>query len=244
MYNPDTTIMNNIMTDICSEKLIPINTTKLIFNNKKVESFRRISEYSTDTTIKLFIMPKVKGGMGKRARGAAAEGGDKNALDKEAYMAKALRNIRAQVIAIQTDANTRDDALVKSVIDSIEDFIQNINNNPNAFNAAFKHLPIERLQEVSQVIGMKNFDHMMRHVTKAVWHEQLQAIGTRVDHLNTFQYTLLREVTTMGYYASNMSIGGGCDHGGFGQLITNAIAESGFAAGRAAAAAQAGGLGL
>lgn len=150
-------------------------------------------------------------------------------------MSKTLRNIRAQMFTIMSDDVAKNDPLIIQVLTLIDDFIKGIDKSNPAFNDAFKKMPIERLNEASQVIGQRNFDFMMRLLTKAIWCEQLKTIAAKVEHLNTIQFNLLRDVTSLGYASSNMNRAGIYDHVTFFSLITMSLAEQGYAAGAAQA---------
>ena len=88
--------------------------------------------------------------------------------------------------------------------------------------------------DISQVIGEKNWEHRIRHITKAIWYEQLTTVTARMEMLNTFKVNLFRDVTAAGYYAAVMNQAGMCDHVAFGTMVTTIIGERAFAAGRAA----------
>jgi hypothetical protein len=177
-----------------------------------------------------------KGG-GKRARDSSSKGGD---LDKNEVLSKCIRNIKSQVATIVADANLANDEMVTNYITLINDFLMQIDKTPSVFNDMVKKLHVDRLMEVSQIVGEKNWEHRVRHITKAVWHEQLTAITNRIELLTIFRQSLFRDVTTVGYYAANMNQSAVCDHTNFGIMVATAIGERAFAAGRASAAGASG----
>ena len=215
--------------DGLGDKFALMLNAKNIFPVEKYRVLREYKDMLATSNNTVFMQVKLAGG-GKRGR---ANGDNASTtVDKTAYIQRAFRNIRAQVLAISGDPAVADDPFFAKIIENVESFLKSVDADMRFFNTSFKALPIARLTEASQVIGMKNFDHMMRHLTKAVWHELLGMINARIEHLNTVQFTLLREVTTAGYCAAM------CDNMGFGELITIAIGDHGFAAGRASAQAQ------
>ena len=84
-FDPDAKLMSDVMNEFCRIKNIEAGTVRLVFNGKKCDLFRRIKEYSgNNDTIKLWVQPRLKGGMGKRGRTSGAEVGGESALQQMA----------------------------------------------------------------------------------------------------------------------------------------------------------------
>ena len=180
----------------------------------------------------IMMTHKVAGG-GKRARPVK-----ESEMDKSETLAKHVRAIRAQISTIMTEPSVAGDEMSKGFVEGINQFLGEVDKNPNYFNEVVKGLPANRLMDAAQVIGMKNFEHMLRHLNKAVWHDQLMAVTARIETLTLFKFNIFRDVTMIGYSAANMSDTGIYDHFQFGKMITNVIGERAFAAGRESAAGR------
>ena len=230
------TTMQDIMTRVCMYKDIKQDGHKLIFNGKRCHLYRTVRDYAgTAADINLFMGVSVRGG-GKRGLSTSKKGGQIEGVEsKQDYIAKSARTIRASIMSITADPTVGDNPVLVGIITKVETFVKAIDHDLNFFNATIGSMNVESLMEIVQVVGGKNFDHVVRQLCKVIWRQELHNIDTHIEHLQAFKMTILRDATSLGYCAANMSPIGVCDHGSFAMMITKLINERGFADGHAAA---------